>query len=109
MFKRVEKEVHSFAESELSVSYDRFSTKFTLIFDGRTLVSKRLAFTIKHEAEIEIESKIYKVHVFSFILWRSKLTRENEVVIMELIPSRRRKSIGALIYSLVLGAARLVG
>jgi len=109
MFQRFQKETHIFAQRELLASYDRFSTRFTLSFDNKVLVSKRLVFTSKYESEIEIESKIYNVHVFSFILWHSKLTEKNDVIIEELISSRKRKSIGAFIYSLVLGAARWVG
>lgn len=109
IFQRFQKETHIIAERELAASYDRFSTIFTLSFDDKVLISKRLVFTSKYESEIEIESKIYKVHVFAFILWRSKLTENNEVIIEELIRSRKRRSIGGLIYSLAVGAARLVG
>lgn len=108
MLKRIQKETHIFAEGELSVRYDRFSTLFTLSFDDKVLVSKHLVFTSKYERAIEIESKIYNVHIFEFILWRSKLTEGNEVIIEELLPSRKRKSVGALIYSLALNVARLV-
>ena len=109
MFERIQKETHIVEDRELTASYDRFSTVFTLSLDGKVLVSKRFVFTSKYESEIEIASKIYKVHVFAFILWRSKLTVNNDIIIEELIPSRKRKSIGGLIYSLALGTARVLG
>ncbi|OCW96092.1 hypothetical protein [Alishewanella sp. HH-ZS] len=109
MFERIQKETHIVEDRKLTASYDRFSTVFTLTLDDKILVSKRFVFTSKYESEIEVASKIYKVHVFAFILWRSKLTENNQVIIEELIPSRKRKSIGGLIYSLVVGAARVVG
>lgn len=109
MFERIQKESYLVEGRELIASYDRFSTVFTLSLDGKVLVSKRFVFTSKYEVEIEVASKIYKVYVFAFIIWRSKLTLNNAVIIEELIPSRKRKSIGGLIYSLAVGAARMVG
>ncbi|MCC5825301.1 hypothetical protein [Alkalimonas sp.] len=109
MFERIQKQTHIVDDRKLTASYDRFSTVFTLSLDGKVLVSKSFVFSSKYESEIEIGSKIYKVHVFALILWRSKLTVNNEVIIEELIPSRKRKSIGGLIYSLAVGAARVVG
>lgn len=108
MFKRFQKETHMLGERKISASYDRFSTLFTLSLDDKVLVSKRLIFRFKYKKDIEVESKTFSVHVFKFILWRSKLTEKNEVIINELIPSRKRKSLGALIYSSAVNVARLL-
>lgn len=109
MFERIQKETHIVEDRKLIASYDRFSTIFTLTLGDKVLVSKRLVFTLRYESEIEVESKIFKLHVFAFVLWRSKLTENNEVIIEELITLRKRKSIGGLIYSLAVGAARVLG
>ncbi|MCW8108941.1 hypothetical protein OPS25_10595 [Alteromonas ponticola] len=97
-FERLQTHQHLVAGSDLDVSYDRFTTKFELKVDGSAVYSKYLLFWPKHNAVIQIHSKPYSLNVYWFLLWGAKLKNAHTVIIKELLPKRRRRSIVILGY-----------
>lgn len=97
-FQRIQKRQHTFESSELDVSYDRLTTKFELKENGTLVYSVFLGLLPFRRSKLVINYKPSTITIFWMIFWFSKLRNSDGSVIPELLPQRRRKSIGVLAY-----------
>jgi hypothetical protein len=96
-FERIQRQTHIIADTKVSASYDRFTTRFEIKNEKEIIYSSLLLFVPIRNAKISINKQDFTFKIIWIILWQSKLFSNNDVVVKELIPSRRRKSIGLLI------------
>ncbi|MFQ6371412.1 hypothetical protein [Shewanella sp. YIC-542] len=97
-FERFQTHQHNIAGSILDVSYDRLTTKFELRADGSVVYSKYLWCWPKHRAVINMGGGDYLLKVYRFLLWGAKLSDNDALLVKELLPKRRRRSIVFLGY-----------
>ncbi|WP_076416128.1 hypothetical protein [Shewanella sp. UCD-KL12] len=120
-FKRIQTQTHQLGGCKLEVSYNRLTTRFKVVSEGRVLYSKLLLFWPIHRAKLVIgktiapsESDQYELKIWWFLLWSSQLSLSRDLstpaklVIPELLEIRRRRSLGRLIYKGVIGSVRLL-
>lgn len=120
-FKRIQTQTHQLGGRNLEVSYNRLTTRFKVVSEGRELYSKLLLFWPIHRAKLVIgktiassESDQYELKIWWFLLWSAQLSLSRDLstpaklVIPELLEIRRRRSLGRLIYKGVIGSVRLL-
>jgi len=101
-FQRFQKRQHKFESSELDVSYDRLTTKFELKENGTLVYSVFLGLLPFRRSKLVINDKPATLTIFWMIFWSSKLQNSDGSVVSELLPQRRRKSIGFLAYIVII-------
>lgn len=106
-FNRFQKHQHSVAGKTVCVSYDRFTTKFEVQVDNTVTYSKHFLFWPKHSAIIQMGSRSYLLDVCWCFIWAAKLKQDDLVVIKELLPIRRRRSISMLGYGIFIVLVRV--
>ncbi|OFC70031.1 hypothetical protein BFC18_15755 [Alteromonas confluentis] len=97
-FSRFESHQHVVAGNKLDVIYDRFTTKIELKVNRAILYSKHIWFWPRHNAFIQIGAEDYRLSVYKLLIWSAKLKKDNNSVVEELLPRRRRRSISVLGY-----------
>jgi hypothetical protein len=97
-FERIQSQSHKIENSIVEACYDRFTTKFELIENNETLYSSYLCFRPIRKKELLINGTPFTLKIFWFVLWQSKLENNYGIVVKELLPRRRKRSIGLLIY-----------
>ncbi|MBW8185010.1 hypothetical protein [Shewanella nanhaiensis] len=103
VFERVQKQNHHVADSELTISYDRFTTRFTIkAAEEEVIYSALLMFIPIRNKELSINNQLFTLKIRWLILWQSKLENSKGVVIKELLYLRRRKSINLFIYLILI-------
>ena len=102
VFERVQKQSHRVADSELTISYDRFTTRFTIKAAEEVLHSSLLMFIPIRNKELSINNQLFTLKIRWLILWQSKLENSKGVVIKEFLYLRRRKSINLFIYLILI-------
>lgn len=110
-FERFHKHRHIVADNMVCVSYDRFTTKFEVKIGSTIAYSKYFCFWPRHNATIQIGSSSYALSVYWFFIWGASLKKGDTVVVKELLPKRRRRSISLLgygVFILLLRAAFIV-
>ncbi|AEE22626.1 hypothetical protein [Paraglaciecola chathamensis] len=105
-FERFQKHRHIVAGNTIYVSYDRFTTKFEIKVNDTVAYSKRFWFWPKHNSVIQIDSHSYVLNVYWLLIWGAKLKKGNSIVVEELLPKRRRRSISLLGYSIFIVLVR---
>lgn len=106
-FERIQSQKHEIADSTIDVLYDRFTTKF-VVKDNNTLIySAFLGICPIRKCEIVINGNSYSLDIFWLLLWRSKITNKDSVVINELLARRRRQSIVVLIYTAIITSMKI--
>ncbi|MCL1075934.1 hypothetical protein [Shewanella dokdonensis] len=98
-YERIQREQHVIAGIPVQVSYDRFTTRFTIAAEGCKKYSKMLCFWPVHNAKFTINSNSFNLKIRYFLLWSAKVTSGEEVVVQELLPRRRRRAMMLLGYS----------
>jgi hypothetical protein len=97
-FERIQSQSHKIEKSIVEACYDRFTTKFELIENNETLYSSYLCFLPIRKKELLINGTPFTLKIFWFVLWQSKLENNHGIVVKELLPRRRKRSVGLLIY-----------
>lgn len=97
-FERFHKHRHIVGGDSVYFSYDRLNTKFEVKIGDTITYSKYLLFRPKHNATIQIGSSSYTLVVYWFLIWGSYLKKDKAIVINEILPKRRRRSITFLGY-----------
>lgn len=105
-FERFHQHRHIVGGNSVCFSYDRFKTKFEVKVGDSITYSKYLLFWPKHKATVQIGSSSYGLCVYSFLIWRSYLKKDNSVVVKELLPKRRRRSLILFGYGVFIGLLR---
>ena len=98
-FERFHKHRHIVADNKVCVSYDRLTTKFEIKVGDNIAYSKHFWFWPRHYATVQIGSSSYALGVCWFFIWGASLKKGDSVVVKELLPKRRRRSISLLGYS----------
>ena len=98
-FERIQSDQHHILNGRVDVSYDRFTTQFKLAVEGSIVYSRHLWFWPRHSAVIKIGTNEYFLNVYWLLIWRARLSDKNTIIIKELLPKRRRRSISLLGYS----------
>ncbi|WP_289116990.1 hypothetical protein [uncultured Idiomarina sp.] len=106
-FQRTQKREHTFESAELEVSYDRLTTKFELKEKGTLIYSAFLGLLPFRRSKVVINDKTSTITIFWVIVWFSKLRNSDGSVISELLPQRRRKSIGVLAYIVLITTMKI--
>jgi hypothetical protein len=106
-FQRFQKRQHTFASSELDVSYDRLTTKFELKENSTLVYSAFLGLLPFRRSKLVINDKRATLTIFWMIFWSSKLQNSDDPVVSELLPQRRRKSIGVLAYVVLITTIKI--
>ena len=97
-FERFHQHRHIVDSNSVCFSYDRFNTKFEVKVGDTIAYSKYLLFWPKHKANVQIGTSSYCLSVYWFLIWGASLKKDNSVVVKELLPKRRRRSITLLGY-----------
>lgn len=97
-FERVQSQSHTIEDSIVAVSYDRFTTKFELKENNKTVYSSYLCFRPITKKALLINGTHCTLKIFWLLLWQSKLENSQGIVVNELLYRRRKRSIGLLIY-----------
>ena len=97
-FERFNQHRHNVGSNSVCFSYDRFNTKFEVKVGDTIAYSKYLLFWPKHKATVQIGSSSYTLSIYWFLIWGASLKKDNSVVVKELLPKRRRRSITLLCY-----------
>lgn len=106
-FIRVQKQRHKIESTDIYVSYDRFTTRLKIKSDDNVVYSAYLALLPFRKDNIIINKKQYTLKVFWLLLWKSSLEDSNKVVIDELLYLRRKRSIGLLIYAILITSVKI--
>ena len=106
-FERIQKQSHTIEDTSISVSYDRFTTRFEIKSSTEVIYSSLLLFFPIRNAKILINNQEYSLKILWFLLWRSKLTNSEGIVVKELLYRRRKKSIGLFIYFLLITMVKI--
>ncbi len=109
MFKRYHKQLHYVEQNEVLVSFDRLKGLLQLFINGQLVVERQLWFTPYVRATFCYQERQYQLKVLAFMLWRSELSDGQDTIIKELLPSRRRQSIGHLVTFYLLRMAKIFG
>lgn len=97
-FERFQKQTHIIAGTKILASYDRFTTRFKIETENKTLYSSLTLLPIK-KSKIVIDNKAFTLKIFWLILWKSQLNHiDDSIAVKELLYRRYKKSIGLLIY-----------
>ncbi|WP_394202436.1 hypothetical protein [Shewanella waksmanii] len=97
-FERFQRKQHHHGKNIIAVEYDRLTTRLSISCNGDKLLSKYI-FLPYMTTSIVLAGERFSVRIFWFILWGAKLIDEKGcLVIDELLPERRRKSIGHCCY-----------
>ncbi|WP_244213081.1 hypothetical protein [Idiomarina ramblicola] len=107
MFKRIQEQTHQLGDTQITVSYDRLTSRFVITSGSEVSYSKLLFFIPFTTSKVSISQTIYSVKILSLIIWRAKLLHNGLTVIPELLEKRRSKSIGSLVYSTLMGVLRV--
>ncbi len=107
VFERVQKQNHHVADSDLTISYDRFTTRFEMKVAEEVIYSSLLMFMPIRNRELSINNQLFTLKIRWFILWQSKLENSKGVVIKELLYLRRRKSISLCIYFMLISSVKV--
>ncbi|MBM7073483.1 hypothetical protein JQC92_15825 [Shewanella sp. 202IG2-18] len=97
-FKAVELEEHWLDGNRFHLKYHRLSTKLEIRVDDELVHSCHLYFRPLYKACFKVEDIEYQLSITWFLIWRSKLKKNDKVEIGELFPRRRRKSVVMLGY-----------
>ena len=108
-FERIQKQAHVVAEHNISVSYDRFTTRFEITHDHTIVFSSLLLFSLYRNTAVVIGGQVFTLKIFWCLLWQSKLVEHHhqQTVVKELLTRRRKKSIGLLIYVMLASSIKL--
>lgn len=107
MFKRIQEQTHQLGDTQITVSYDRLTSRFVITSGSEVSYSKLLFFIPFTTSKVSISQTTYSVKILSLIIWRAKLLHNGLTVIPELLEKRRSKSIGSLVYSTLMGVLRV--
>ncbi|HHP0469523.1 TPA: hypothetical protein ACRZ6V_001178 [Vibrio harveyi] len=107
-FKTVQTQSHYVDGILVTAEYHRLSTRFTLRIGEEILYSKRLYAIAFRNAPMTINNQCYRVRVIWCLIWRARLTKDNTVVIEELIDKRRSKSLFTLVFSTIMRSLKYV-
>lgn len=108
MFKRMQQQTHLLGHTQITVSYDRLTSRFVITSGSEVSYNKLLFFIPFTTSNVLISQTTYSVKILSLIIWRAKLLNNETVVIPELLEKRRAKSIGYLVYSSLMSVLRLL-
>ena len=109
-FERIQKQAHVVAEHNISVSYDRFTTRFEITHDHTIVFSSLLLFPPYRNTAVVIGGQVFTLKIFWCLLWQSKLVEHHhhqQTIVKELLTRRRKKSIGLLIYVMLASSIKL--
>ena len=98
---------HQLNSTEWVVQYDRLTTEFTVHVKDVCHVRRYLLFWPIHRFLVEVDNSKYVLDIRWFLLWRSRLKHNDSVVIDELLPLRRRRSIAMLGYIALVTSLKL--
>lgn len=107
-FKTVQTQSHYVEGILVTAEYHRLSTRFTLRIGEEILYSKRLYAIAFRNAPMTINNQCYRVRVIWCLIWRARLTKDDTVVIEELIDKRRSKSLFTLVFSTIIRSLKYV-
>ncbi|MFM2595074.1 hypothetical protein AAFX19_19895 [Vibrio harveyi] len=107
-FKTVQTQSHYVDGILVTAEYHRLSTRFTLQIGEEILYSKRLYAIAFRNAPMTINNQCYRVRVIWCLIWRARLTKDDTVVIEELIDKRRSKSLFTLVFSTIMRSLKYV-
>lgn len=109
MFKRYYEERHIVGQIRLVARYDRYKRKLILRCDDAPVLSRHLWLLPSIKQTVLLNGEQYQLSVQSLFIWRSRLFKDDTLIIDELLTTLKRKSIGALVTSLLLSFARFFG
>ncbi|CAE6905444.1 hypothetical protein OA39_02630 [Vibrio campbellii] len=107
-FKTVQTQSHYIDGILVTAEYHRLSTRFTLRIGQELLYSKRLFIVAFKNAPITVNNRSYRVRIIWCLIWRARLTKDDTVVIEELIDKRRSKSLFTLVFSTIMRSLKYV-
>ncbi len=105
-FERIQKHQHFVNGQPLAAYYDRITTKFSLEYQGKLVLSKYLLFWPSHKAKVQINAGTYTLKITWLLVWNAYLKANKKVVVKELLPQRRRRSVILLGYFIVITSIR---
>jgi hypothetical protein len=100
IFERYQLHRQTLCGKTLDVSYDRFTTAFEMRVDSECVYKKHLCFWPWHNNTIKVAGQTFTVKIVWFVIWQSSLQQPQHVVIKELLPKRRRRSISLVGYGI---------
>ena len=106
-FERIQTEIHMTSDDKVVVYYDRITTRFHIKHGDTVVYSSYLIFLPFRKDEIIIGNQAFILKIRWFILWQSKLLKNDNVIIKELLSRRRKKSIGLFIYFLLASTVKV--
>ena len=107
VFKRIQQHNHQVGGNLISVRYQPLTTKLTLHSNNNQVLQKHLCFRPFHKVDVCIDGIFYTVKITWVILWQSRLYRKQTLIIKELLPQRRRRSITMISYGMCILLIRL--
>ena len=106
-FERIQKQKHTIVGTTVFVSYDRFTTRFKIETEDKVIFSSLTLFPIK-KSKIVINNKNFTLKILWLILWKSQLkNNDGSVLVKELLYRRHKRSIGLLIYFILISSIKL--
>lgn len=107
VFKLAQQCGHNVDGNLINVRYQPFSTKLTIYNNESQLLKKYLCFWPFHKVDFQVGNTCYTLKIKWMILWQSRLYKEQTLVVKELLPQRRRRSITMISYGMCILLIRL--
>ena len=98
---------HEVGGNVITVRYQPLTTTLTLYSNGSKLLHKHLCFWPFHKVDFQVENTSYTLKIKWMILWQSRLYNNQTLVVKELLPQRRRRSITMISYGMCILLIRL--
>ncbi len=103
----MQEQEHLFHSTRILCRYNRFTSRFQIFVDDE-LKFDRLLVLLGKTGQLSINGEKYDVEIRLLPLWRSRLTRQGEVIIDELLEARRRSSIVQVVGGAVFAGIRMI-
>ncbi|MCH1923743.1 hypothetical protein L9G74_10950 [Shewanella sp. C32] len=106
-FEWVQRSSYLIDQQPLAVTYNRLTTRLVISNGEDVLFSRLVMFApIRCTAEFAVNATHYTLKLSWLPIWSAKLMRGADVMVTELFPKRRRRSIIVLGYALFMLLAR---
>lgn len=107
VFKLAQQCEHNVDGNLITVRYQPLSTKLTIYNNERQVLKKHLCIWPFHKVDVQLGKTTYTLKITWIILWQSRLYEGQTMVVKELLPQRRRRSITMMSYGMCILMIRL--
>ena len=108
VFKLAQQCEHNVDGNLITVRYQPLSTKLTIYNNESQVLKKHLCFWPFHKVDFYVRKTSFTLKITWIILWQSRLYEGQTMVVKELLPQRRRRSITMMSYGMCIILIRLL-